>query len=108
MTNICSARSVTDYEGNQKHWPNASTQDNTIYELGTQLTAGDKAAEAPPTQYASSPLFYRVPLGVELKESMTTSQAPAQCVLRGQGGRYTSLHRRSFLRTSTLLNGNFW
>lgn len=39
--------------------------------------------------------------GVELKGSMTTSQAVAQCVLRGQEGRYTSACWGGFLRTST-------
>lgn len=54
-----------------------------------------------PFDVFSWPLFYLFLLGVELKGSMTTSQAQTQCVLRGQEGRYTSARSGGFLRTST-------
>lgn len=49
----------------------------------------------------SWPLCYLFLWGVELKGSTTTRQALAQCVLRGQEGRYSSACWGGFLRTST-------
>lgn len=57
-----------------------------------------------PFDVFSWPLFYLFLWGVELKGSMTTSQTLAQCVLRGQEGRYTSACWGGFLRTSTHLD----
>lgn len=54
-----------------------------------------------PFDVFSWPLFYLLLWGVELKGSMTTRQGSAQCVLRGQDGRYTSACWEGFLRTST-------
>lgn len=62
---------------------------------------GIKRSKPHPTCVFSWPLFYLFLSGAELKGSMTTSQAQAQCVARGQEGRYTSACSGGFLRTST-------